>query len=202
MMAMAAQTPKTRVDRTEELRIWREATTIFMTSGHGGCGPIGLALAAWRRGFDVELSVRDEVELFVDSVRSAEKKEVIRLVEKGFTEELAATTIRLAPKPLTALDLKDRLAEGGIPIILISSYRLTGEKAPHWVILTAADERFVYINDPDIDLDINRTETDCIGIPIVPAELDRMTTLGRRKNAASVVIYPPRNKGFAATGKT
>ena len=27
----------------EELEIWREATTIYMTSGHGGCGPYGLS---------------------------------------------------------------------------------------------------------------------------------------------------------------
>ncbi len=201
LMAMVAQVPDTRADRTEELRLWREATTVFMTSGHGGCGPIGLALAAWRRGFDVELSVRDEVELFVDSVRSDEKKEVIRLVEKGFSEELAATTIHLAPRPLTALDLKERLNRGGIPILLISSYRLTGEKVPHWVVLTAADERFVYINDPYIDRDKNRSETDCIGIPIIPAELDRMTALGRRKNAASVIIYPPRKNITSTTGR-
>jgi len=32
--------------REEEINLWREATTIFMTSGHGGCHPIGLALAA------------------------------------------------------------------------------------------------------------------------------------------------------------
>jgi ribosomal protein S18 acetylase RimI-like enzyme len=190
MMAMSAHDPDTRHDRTEELRLWREATTVFMTSGHGGCGPIGLALAAWRRGFGVELSVRDETELFVDSVRSADKKEVIRLVEKGFAEELAGTSIRVIAKPLTALDLKQRLALGGIPIVLISSYRLTGEKMPHWVVLTAADDRFVYINDPYIDLAENRTMTDCIGIPILPAELDRMTQLGRRKNVASVIIYP------------
>ena len=190
MMAMAAQDPETRHDRTEELRLWREATTVFMTSGHGGCGPIGLALAAWRRGFGVELSMRDETELFVDSVRSADKKEVIRLVEKGFAEELAGTSIRVTTKPLTALDLKDRMAQGGVPVVLISSYRLTGEKVPHWVVLTAADDRFIYINDPYIDIEENRTETDCIGIPILPAELDRMTQLGRRKNGASVIVYP------------
>ena len=38
--------PGLTLDRTLELRVWREATTIFMTSGHGGCGPDGLALAA------------------------------------------------------------------------------------------------------------------------------------------------------------
>lgn len=46
MMAMKALCPGLSLDRSLELRLWREATTIFMTSGHGGCGPYGLALAA------------------------------------------------------------------------------------------------------------------------------------------------------------
>ena len=53
MMAMHALDDSVPMDRTFELRLWREATTIFMTSGHGGCGPYGLALAAANRGFDV-----------------------------------------------------------------------------------------------------------------------------------------------------
>ena len=192
IMAMAAQDPSVRADRTEELRLWREATTIFMTSGHGGCGPIGMALAAWRRGFGVEVSVSDEVELFTDSVRSSDKKEVIRLVEKGFAEELAATGIVVDSEPMSARELMDRLREGGIPIALISSYRLTGEKVPHWIVITGRDDRFVYINDPNVDPVERRSETDCIGIPILPEELERMMSLGRRKNTAALVIYPRR----------
>ena len=35
-------------------------------------------------------------------------------------------------------------------------------------------------------------KTDCIGIPIVPKELDRMMRLGRRKHFASLIVYPKR----------
>jgi ribosomal protein S18 acetylase RimI-like enzyme len=79
MMAMKALDPTLELDRTLELRIWREATTIFMTSGHGGCGPFGLALAARHRGFLAEIYVNDPGVPLVDSVRSAEKKEVVLL---------------------------------------------------------------------------------------------------------------------------
>ncbi|MCL1487420.1 MAG: peptidase C39 family protein [Marinobacter sp.] len=51
IMAMAALNQQQSLTTLEELKIWREATTIFMLSGHGGCGPHGLALAAWHRGF-------------------------------------------------------------------------------------------------------------------------------------------------------
>ena len=75
-------------DRKLELRIWREATTIFMTSGHGGCGPYGLALAAVKRGFEVEIYVSDAGVHFVDSVRSPEKKQVISLVQEDMQDQL------------------------------------------------------------------------------------------------------------------
>lgn len=190
IMAMKAQDPALRADRAMEIQIWREATTVFMTSGLGGCGALGLALAAHRRGFAVEVSVSDETEIFVDSVRSDEKKEVIRLVEQQFVRDMAAAGIRIRRRAPTAAVLKERMRCGGIPVVLISSYRLTGEKAPHWIKITEFDDRFVYINDPYVDPAENRTETDCIGIPILPQELDRMMRLGRNKHFASVIVYP------------
>ena len=45
MMAMAALKPEQEMSRRVELQIWREATTVFMTTGHGGCSAHGLALA-------------------------------------------------------------------------------------------------------------------------------------------------------------
>src|SRR5690606_29665203 len=41
LMAMAYFDIPSQSPQFEELEIWREATTIFMTSGHGGCGPHG-----------------------------------------------------------------------------------------------------------------------------------------------------------------
>ena len=192
MMAMKAHDPTLKADRSMEIQLWRESTTVFMTAGLGGCGALGLALAALRRGFGVEVSVSNETEIFVSSVRSEEKREVIRLVEKQFVRDLTKLGARIRRRPLTAAGLKERLAQGGIPIILISSYRLTGEKAPHWIKVTAFDERFIYVNDPYVDPEANRTEVDCIGIPIVPQELDRMMRLGRRKHFASLIVYPKR----------
>lgn len=43
---MSALDERYQPNETAELEIWREATTI-----HGGCGPVGLALALKRRGF-------------------------------------------------------------------------------------------------------------------------------------------------------
>jgi ribosomal protein S18 acetylase RimI-like enzyme len=197
MMAMKAHDPGFEIDRDLEIQLWREATTVFMTSGHGGCAPLGLALAGWRRGFDVEVSVSDEIELFTETVRSADKKDVIRLVEQRFRSELAETGVRIDNDPPSVAYLKQRLAEGGMPLVLISSYRLTGDRIPHWVLMTAADADFIYINDPFVDEKEGRTETDCIGIPIQPREFERMMRLGRRKHHAYVIVYPRREEAAA-----
>ena len=66
LMAMRALSAKISVDQTAELRLWRESTTVFMTSGVGGCSPEGLALAVHRRGFHVELFLSDTGILFIE----------------------------------------------------------------------------------------------------------------------------------------
>src|SRR3546814_14170138 len=58
-------------------------------------GPDGMALSVWRRGDGAELFVSDPHVPFVDSVRSEEKKEVIRLVQEDLFEEIAETDIKI-----------------------------------------------------------------------------------------------------------
>ena len=84
MMAMNGLDPGYSPSQLEEVEIWREATTIFMTSGHGGCHPVGLALAATARGFDAEVWISRKGPLFVDGVRDPNKKRVISLVHESF----------------------------------------------------------------------------------------------------------------------
>src|SRR6516162_8974963 len=45
MMALAWADRKFKPAPAFEFQLWREATTIFMTSGPGGCGPYGMAVA-------------------------------------------------------------------------------------------------------------------------------------------------------------
>ena len=190
MMAMKAQEPDLVLDRTFELRLWRESTTIFMTSGHGGCGPYGLALSAWKRGFSVDMFVSEDGALFVDGVRNEEKKEVIRLVQADFIAEIGKTGVRVKHRPPALADLRRRFEKGHYPIVLISAYRLTGYKAPHWMAITGFDDRFVYVHEPYVDTDEGETETVCFGIPIRLEEFDRMMRYGGSKQYAVVVIGP------------
>lgn len=195
MMAMHALDPELTCNRSLELQLWREATTIFMTAGHGGCGPHGLALAAWRRGFAVELFLNDPGPLFTEGVRNPEKKAVMEQVHHDFVEQLAATDVVVEERAVTTAELAARLAAGALPLVLISSYRFTRHKSPHWVLLTAIDDDFIYLHDPDVDCDEDKTAFDNSYVPVPRAEFDRFAVFGRRALRAAVVIAP-RNTGL------
>jgi ribosomal protein S18 acetylase RimI-like enzyme len=188
MMAMKAVDPTIELDRRTELALWREATTIFMTTGHGGCGPLGLALAAWRRGFAAEVWLSEEGPLFVGTVRDARKKHVIRMVHEDFSEQIAATDIQVHYAPLGTAGLIQAIERGDVPLVLVSQYRMNSEKAPHWVVVTGFDERFVYAHDPDVDEAFHKTDTDCVNIPIRLRDFDRMARFGRARLRAAVII--------------
>lgn len=188
MMAMKAIDDSVELSRQTEIRIWRESTTVFMTSGHGGCGAHGMALSIYHRGFDVEMYVKDATPMFVDSVRNEEKKEVIRLVQDGFIQEVAALPIAVHYNKLGIEDLKAHFNSGGIPIVLISSYLIYKEKAPHWVVVTGYDDRFIYVHDPFVDYELDKSRMDCINLPILQSDYDRMTRYGRSAQRAALIV--------------
>ncbi|PRC92437.1 peptidase C39 family protein [Solimicrobium silvestre] len=188
---MKAFKPNLDLNRTLELQLWREATTIFMTAGHGGCGPHGLALAALQRGFPCEIFVNGTGVLFQDSVRSPEKREVIQLVHEDFVEQVLRHKIPLHYKLAGSAELMRSFSAGGIPLVLISTYRLTRERAPHWVIITGCDDLYFYIHDPD-NSDA-REGDDRINIAVLKKDFERMARYGRQGSKAVVIVYPPQN---------
>jgi len=189
IMAMQALDKNTRADRSLELQLWREATTIYMTSGHGGCSPLGLALAAWRRGFRVELYINTHDPLFLDGVRSEAKKGVMALVHQDFMAQISETDIAVHYSNISMAELEEKFNQGGIPLVLISTYSYTRDKAPHWVVVTGIDDTFVYIHDPDEDIDTYRSQTDNIYLPIARQTFDKSFRFGRTGLRTSVIIY-------------
>lgn len=193
MMAMQALNTNLNLDRSLELRLWRESTTIFMTSGHGGCGPYGLALAAWHHGFDVEIFVNDQEVMFIDSVRSQDKKEVVRLVQQDFLNELAELPVRIHYGVIGVDELERQFLAGGIPVVLISSYRIYQEKFPHWVVVTGFDERYIYVHDSYVDEQHNKTVTDVMNMPILRSEFAHMARYGKAGQKAALIISRRKN---------
>lgn len=190
LMAMKSFNPKVEMSMSSELQIWREATTIFMTSGHGGCGPHGLALSAWRRGYKAELFLSHNNVLFQESVRNPHKKEVIEIVQKDFEKKIATTNIKVHKKRLTLQDLKEVIKKGGIALVLITTYHFDKNRVPHWVVVTAYDDGFIYIHDPDLESPEDYTGVvSRVHIPIPEDQFLKISRWGRDKLAATVVVY-------------
>ncbi len=203
LMAMAAHNTKTTPSFDEELVIWREATTIYMTSGHGGCGPRGLALAAHRRGFDVEVWVSHNRPMFLDGVRTQVKKDVVNLVHNHFQKGIQKLNIPLHVGRLSGKIIEKAVKKQGIPLILISSYMITKSKAPHWVVLAGYDDEHFYIHDPEWEnssagsgdkLSPVTALPDVAYIPVLKKDFLKMARYGGSKDQACVVIYPPRRR--------
>jgi hypothetical protein len=189
MMAMKALRPGLEMNRQLELRLWREATTIFMTSGHGGCGPYGLALAALNRHFRTDVYVSGEGIHLVDSVRSEQKKEVMRLVQEDMHQQLNALNIPIYESGVSSAEIEACLGHGGIPLVLISSWQIYNAKVPHWVVVTGSDDSFIYVNDPFVDREEGETPIDSINMPILKEKFESMARYGRVGLQAMVVLY-------------
>ncbi|MDT8428317.1 MAG: GNAT family N-acetyltransferase/peptidase C39 family protein [Pseudomonadales bacterium] len=187
MMAMAGLNKKLVLDQQMELDIWREATTIFMTSGHGGCHPLGLALAAEKRGFKASVYINQSGPLFLEGVRSNEKKEIIALVHHQFVAQAHKTDLSVHYQEISQQEIETQMQDGAMVLVLVSSYRLDRKKAPHWVLVTAMDEECLYVHDPDPSLE-EQTGLDCADLPIARQDFSRMSQFGRDRLRTAVII--------------
>lgn len=192
MMALHALSRDYLPDPQDELRLWREATTIFMTSGHGGCHPVGLALAARRRGFDAEVWLNRKTPLFVDGVRDENKKRVVRLVHEDFMEDARKQGVRVRFREFGPDDLVGAFRRQAIPVVLISTYLMDGRKAPHWVTFSGYDDDCIYVHDPDPDPEEQSASgVDSQYLPIARRDFARMSRFGSDQLRTAVIVRQP-----------
>jgi ribosomal protein S18 acetylase RimI-like enzyme len=186
MMAMSAVNQRYQPSRIDELSIWREATTIFMTSGHGGCSVHGLALAGVKRGLQIEMYSQSTSVPFIDSVRDSNKKEVITLVHNEFCQQLNTQGIQMHNASPSLAQLRDWIDNGYAVLLMISTYRFNGEKGPHWVILSGYNERFMFIHDPYVVA--QKDAINAAYVPISQSELAQVMQYGRQKQVSCLVV--------------
>jgi len=104
-------------------------------------------------------------------------------VEADFRAEIAATSTVIVESPVSPKRIADHLQRGGVPIVLISLWRLHGEKGPHWVVVTGFDGAVFRILDP-----IAPPAAGDPGISVSIDEFRRITRYGRRKQTAAVIL--------------
>ena len=186
LMAMHSLKPDIELNEIEELNIWRESTTVYLTTGHGGTSPQGLALAADNRGFEVELWLSSAEVPFLNSVRDPHKRRVIALVAEDFDRKCRQQQIITQPFPNNLDKIEQTLRDGGKILLLISTYRLNHNKAPHWIWLVAMNDEYAFVNDPDIDDDQNGFDNSFV--PISKSNLVKMMQYGKNQLKAAVVL--------------
>ncbi len=188
MMALKHFDPGFQTDTLTELTLWREATTIYLASGHGGCGPFGLATAAARRGLAAEVRLAPDEPLFLNSVRDPEKQEVMRVVQEGYRRDALALGVASGAPPFSARELADAVADGALALVLVSGYRMFGRREPHWVLVHDRDDRHLIIHDPWLEHERHESPADAANLPIPDAEFDRMARWGRSAVRAQVIL--------------
>jgi len=184
MMAMAHFLPGFTPTPVKEVRLWREATTVFMMSGPGGCEPFGLAVAAYENGLSAEILVSFHGALFLQSVRSAEKKRVMELAQVDFRTRAEDYGIEVDTRAFTLDDIRGAMAEGKLAVVLISGFLMFGKKVPHWVLAIGDDGEHIIIHDPWVEPSHDETKADAANIPIPYDVFMRMAQFGKKLRAA------------------
>ena len=190
-MVLATFLPGAWTDRGQELELWREATTIYMASGHGGCAPYGIARALTRRGLSCHIRSSQAGPLFLETVRNPEKRDVMAAIQEQDIAACRRLGVRMSRSTLGMEGLKSALDEGCLAICLISSYRMYGDRQPHWVLVHGHDKTRFFVHDPWVDEAEMDAPADKANLPIAFEEFGRMAGFGRNRLKVTVVVSPP-----------
>lgn len=188
MMVLAHDMPQTRLDPVLEIRLWRDATTIYMMSGPGGCEPFGLAVAGYERGLAASIIVSTKDTLFLQSVRSAEKRKVMQLAQTDFRQRAEAYGIPVEYRSFTLFDILCALRRGASAIVLVSGYHMFGKKVPHWVLAHGEDGRHIFIHDPWVADERGETIADAANVPVPFHIFNRIARFGADGLRAAVIF--------------
>ena len=193
MMSFKYFMPDMAMSRTLEMNLWKEATLIYMASGFGGTGPFGLSLAARRRGFETRVILSKDQTPFFSSVRDPERRKVIRLMHRDMKARALDLGVESEYRNFNIEDIAAEMKKGMIPIVLISTYHLHGDRAPHWVVITGYDNENVYFHDSyekfyEDETDLARD----VKIPLY--EFRKMRRYGKDLYKSVIFIGPPDKK--------
>ena len=101
MMALGWANSNFKPPPAFEFELWREATTIFMGSGPGGCEPYGMAVALKRHGLEPEVYASHPGPYFLDTAKSADKRRVMQVTQLAFQREAKALGIPIHLTPVS-----------------------------------------------------------------------------------------------------
>jgi ribosomal protein S18 acetylase RimI-like enzyme len=188
MMALAWADRKFKPAAAFEFQLWRDATTIFLASGLGGCEVYGLAVTLKRRGLEPEIHASRAGPYFLETVNSAEKRRVMEVTQAEFRREARDLDIPTHLAPADESVLMRAFDEEKVAIVLISGYQMAGRGQPHWVFAFGRDGRHILLHDPAANRDEHGKAIAPETYAVPWAAFERMTRLGRDRLSAAIVI--------------
>jgi ribosomal protein S18 acetylase RimI-like enzyme len=171
-----------------EFELWRDATTIFMAAGLGGCEVYGMAVALKRRGIDPEIYASRRGPYFLDGVASAEKRRVMAVTQAEFRRQARTLAIPTHLTPVGESVLMRAFEQGKVAIVLVSGYQLSARGQPHWIFAFGRDGRHILLHDPAANRDEHGKAIASETYAVPWAAFERMTRLGRDRLSAAIVL--------------
>jgi ribosomal protein S18 acetylase RimI-like enzyme len=171
-----------------EFQLWREATTIFMSAGPGGCEPYGMAVALKRHGLEPEVYVSHAGPYFLDTVKSADKRRVMQVTQLAFQREAKALGIPTHLTPVSESVLMRAFDAGRVVIVLVSGYHMVPRGKPHWIFAFGRHGRHVLMHDPAAVRDDQGMAGAAETYAVPWTAFERVIHLGRERLSAAIVI--------------
>jgi hypothetical protein len=188
LMALAWADPAFNPGPGLEYKLWREATTIFMTSGPGGCEPYGLAVTLKKHGLSPEIYVNQPAPYFLDTVQSEDKRRVMRVTQAEFRQEARDLRINTHMNALDESALIQAFDSGAVAIVLVSGYHMVRKGVPHWVFAFGHEAGYILLHDPFARENEHGRPSGPETYAVPAVEFERMTRFGRNNLRAAVLI--------------
>jgi hypothetical protein len=188
MMALAWADPSFKPEPAVEFRLWRESTTIFMTSGPGGCEPYGIAVTLKRHGLIPDIYVSRPPPYFLETAKSADKRRVMEVTQADFRHEADALGVATHLTPASESVLMAAFDAGSVAIVLVSGYHMVPKGGPHWVFAFGHEGRHILVHDPAAIRDDHGQALAPETHAVAWTAFERMTHWGRDGLSAAIVI--------------
>jgi len=188
MMALAWADGSFKSPPAFEFQLWREATTIWSGAGPGGCEPYGMAVTLRKHGLCPEIYVSRPGPYFLDTVKSADKRRVMGLVQNEFHQEARALAIPTRLTPVNESVLMDAFDAGNVAIVLVSGYHVIPRGMPHWIFAFGRNGRHVLMHDPAAVRDEQGMAAAAESYAVPWTAFERVLHVGRERLSAAIVI--------------
>ena len=188
MMALAWADRSFKPAPAFEFQLWREATTIFMGSGPGGCEPYGLAVTLKRHGLAAGDLCEPPGALFPRNREVGRQAPRHAGDTKRVSREAEALDIPSHLTPVNESVLMRAFDAGSVAIVLVSGYHMVPRGRPHWVFAFGRDGRHVLMHDPAAVRDDQGMARAPETYAVPWTAFEPMIRLGRERLSAAIVI--------------